>query len=334
MKKAPSEFEQRVIDLYLKGISPYSMTRMAEFKDHYPMTLHRILERYGYKKRVPKRPPNSFEQELIDLYQQGYSVPQIIKMEQFKGVTSSKVYSVLSKYGIKCRSNKVNSRIYKLDHDFFAEINNEEKAYWLGFIYADGYVTTKGNYIGLSLAKKDESHLRKFAKTLKTDYPLKEYIVSCGYGEGTAFCRLLLCSEIMRTDLINKGVLINKSLRLNFPTPQIVPENLLCHFIRGYFDGDGSLSHYGPNDLTHFTIKICGTFEFLSSLKNYLKRVLGLNGLGSISKRRKDNKNNYYLTIGGNIQVAKILNYLYDGAKLYLDRKYSKYLYFLQITQL
>jgi hypothetical protein len=332
MEKSPSKFEQQVIDLYLQGISPYSMANMLEFQGYYPSSLDRILVKYGYKTRVPKRAPNSFEQDVIKKYQQGYSVPQIIKMEQFEGVTLSKVYSVLNKFKITCRSNKINNRIYKLNQGFFTNIDREEKAYWLGFIYADGYVTTRGNYVGLAIAQKDKTHLEKFVSSLQTNYPIKEYLVSNGYGEGNVFCRLIICSETVQTDLISKGVLTNKSLRLTFPSPQIVPMRLLQHFIRGYFDGDGSLSYYTSNNSKYFTIKICGTYELLDSMRSYFKSTLELNGSGSISKRKKDNKNNYYLTIGGNIQVGKVLGYLYKDATLYLDRKYLRYLFFLKMS--
>lgn len=334
MEKAPSEFEQRVIDFFLKGTSPYSMTRLPEFKGQYPSTLDRILIKYRIKKRVPSRQPNYFEQELIDIYKKGYSVSQIIKLEQFEGLTQSKIYSILKRFNITCRSNKINSRIYKLNHHFFANIDDEEKAYWLGFIYADGYVTTKGNYFGISLAKQDRPHLEKLVGTLRTNYPIREYIVSNGYREDTIYCRLIVCSETIKKDLISKGVLTKKSLRLIFPSLKIVPLELLNHFIRGYFDGDGSLSNYKRNCLRFFSIKICGTYEFLDSLKSHLEVALELNRLGSICKGKKDNKNNYYLSIGGNIQVAKVLKYFYKDATLYLDRKYLRYSNFFATTNL
>jgi len=332
MGKTPTEFEQQVIDLYLNGIKPYSMARMQKFRGYYPATFDRILQKYGYKKRVPKSLPNSFEQELISFYQLGYSVPQMIKMKQFEGATLSKIYSVLIKHGINRRSNKINSRVHNVYHGFFTKIDTEEKAYWLGFIYADGYITKRGNYVGLALAQRDKSHLEKLVRTLQTDYTIKEYKVTNGYGKGNTFCRLILCSEIMKTDLVSKGVLINKSLKLIFPSFQIVPVELIRHFIRGYFDGDGSLSHYGPNNKNHFTIKICGTYEFLSNLKSCLRDALELGGLGSICKSTNNNKNNYYLTIGGNIQVTAVLNHLYKNATIYLERKYFRYLHFLQIA--
>lgn len=331
MEKAPCEFEQRVIDFYLKGISPYSMTRLPEFKGHYPSTLDRILIKYKIKKRIPSRQPDGFEQEVIDVYNKGYSVPQIIKMEQFEGLTLSKIYSILSRFKVACRSNRINSRIYKLNHQFFKTIDDEEKSYWLGFIYADGYVATKGSYIGISLSRRNREHLNKFARTLHTDYPIKDYMVSHGYKEGTAYCRLLVCSDTMKKDLCNKGVLTNKSLRLTFPSLQVVPVELLNHFIRGYFDGDGSLSNYKRNHQKNFSIKICGTYEFLDSIKSHLEITLEFDSLGSICKGKKNNKNNYYFSIGGNNQIAKVLNYLYKDTTVYLERKYLLYNEFLQI---
>jgi hypothetical protein len=132
-----------------------------------------------------------------------------------------------------------------------------------------------------------------------------------------AYCRLLMTSEKMFDDIESKGVIEKKSLLLKFPQAQIIQSQHIHHFIRGYFDGDGSFSksHDG------YQVKICGTKEFLNTLSEYIgfpNRKLG--------KRHKDNKNNYSLEIGGRLQVIAIGDYMYQNATVYLDRKYQRYL--------
>ena len=51
----------------------------------------------------------------------------------------------------------------------FDEINSPEKAYWLGFIVADGYLNDDKNMLRIKLGNKDKSHLEKFIKFLEGD---------------------------------------------------------------------------------------------------------------------------------------------------------------------
>lgn len=50
---------------------------------------------------------------------------------------------------------------YTFNENIFSIIDNEEKAYWLGFLYADGYLTDQGLF-GCALQEKDKAHLNKF----------------------------------------------------------------------------------------------------------------------------------------------------------------------------
>ena len=70
------------------------------------------------------------------------------------------IYDALKRWGIKTRSLSDSHKVYSLNENYLEKIDNEEKAYWLGFIYAAGYITE--NKLGISLAKCDKEHLRKF----------------------------------------------------------------------------------------------------------------------------------------------------------------------------
>lgn len=255
-------------------------------------------------------------QQSVELYKQGLSAHKVRKITNI-GVET--LYKYLREKGL-IRSNSINSRKYYVDHIFFNIIDTEEKAYWLGFLYADGYITKAkyGKYIGISLGVKDESHLEKIKKSLNATYPIKTYN-SINFGVETEYVRLLISSDQMFNDLIEKGLVERKSLVLKFPDNNIVPKNLVHHFIRGYFDGDGS---FKKSQDSFYAFQVCGTKEFLNSLAIYIYHP----NL-KLGKRHKDkNNNNYSLEIGGRQQVIKIGDYMYKNATIYLDRKYQRYL--------
>lgn len=95
---------------------------------------------------------------IIEKYNSGISGIEIAKELNVKPYV---IYRILNKNNIKVRSNKINSRRFYCNENSFSEVNSEESAYWLGFMYADGYVTKNG-YVGLSLFIIDKSHLEKF----------------------------------------------------------------------------------------------------------------------------------------------------------------------------
>lgn len=230
------------------------------------------------------------------------------------------IYDALKRWGIKTRSLSDSHKVYSLNENYLEKIDNEEKAYWLGFIYADGYITE--NKLGISLAKCDKEHLRKFLKCIKSDYKIKEYKSKSVYGE-CDYCRVLLNSNKLVDDLKEKGVINNKSLKLTFPNNEIIDMSLYSHFIRGYFDGDGSLV-LSKNSIN---FKICGTKEFLEGLIDVFNTfIYDYNYQKKLFKRHSDDKNNYYISYGGRIKTFKVIDYLYNDCKIYLNRKYNKYI--------
>ena len=114
----------------------------------------------------------------------------------------------------------------------FEKIDTEEKAYWLGFLYADGSVGSKENKIELGLAEKDLSQVEKFKQFIGLDNKIS-------YRKNTKSYRSSFRSQKCKQDLISQGCVPKKSLILTFPTEQQVSHSLICHFMRGYFDGDG-----------------------------------------------------------------------------------------------
>lgn len=119
----------------------------------------------------------------------------------------------------------------------------------------------------------------------------------------------------MKQDLIKHGIVEHKTLVLKPPN---ITDDLIKHYIRGYFDGDGSWS-YNSNS-NQYQFKVVGTKGVL----NFIQDHLGYGHL-KIYKRRKEHVNTFYTSIGGNKQVLNIMKYLYDDSHIYLERKYEKY---------
>ena len=237
----------------------------------------------------------------------GYSIRDLADKN---GLVRSVFTGFLLANGIDVYSRKSHVNDY-----IFSKIDNEEKAYWLGFLYADGSVCKfkKSQYVELSLKESDVEHLRKFAKFM--GYPFEPK-----YREKQKAYRVQFGSRRVCESLIKLGCTHKKSLTLKFPIEEQVPNELLRHFIRGYFDGDGCLSIKEYAFKKSPKVTILGTIEFLTSLRNYLNL-----GEIPIKKCKNNDSNNYYMMF--NVEDArKFLHYIYDNANIFLQRKYDKFL--------
>ena len=257
----------------------------------------------------------NIQNQIIEAYKNNMSLREIEK--QF-GATRATVSKFLEAKGIKTTKGN-HYRKYFHDVDFFEIIDTEEKAYWLGFMYADGYIINNENHygeddFGLTLAEDSLDSIEKFKKSINATNPIR-YDDSKGIGQRQV--KIVCRSQKTVNDLIDKGVLKNKSLILKPPTK--VPQELIRHFIRGFFDGDGSLTRYQNKNCTHvaFGINFTTTYDMAKWLQNIFQT-------GNVfpEKRRKAT---WYFSLGGNQQVLKFCHYMYDNASIWMDRKYNRY---------
>jgi hypothetical protein len=204
-------------------------------------------------------------------------------------------------------------RVNNFNDDYFETIDTEDKAYFLGLLFADGNIYTARNRVQITLANEDAYILQTFAKAI--GYTGKMYI------DREKYSKLILPSKKMCEDLTKLGCTPNKSLTLEFPTE--VPNELLHHFIRGYFDGDGHISKNKKLVNPYYHINITSTIEFITVLKDIL-----LNNCietGNIYKRYKDNEVSAHQVYIINKSARKFIQYLYSGATIYLTRKQKVY---------
>lgn len=272
------------------------------------------------------------EKEIIDtMYKNGDRIDDI---RTFLHCNEGALRKYLKDNGYKRRkrntikgSEKLGaSRKHHFNENYFKYMDSEDKAYWLGFLYADGNVSwgkdkngaQKGCTIELSLCEKDEEHLYKFLKCIDADddYPLEKRSIKLDDKTFTSY-RLSLNSVIMGKDLENLGCIPNKSFVLRHPD---INEELLPHFIRGYFDGDGCVSF--NKELKNSIYTIIGTEDILQFIKD--KSGVSKEISVRMVKRDKEYKNFYQFSIGGLKSKLVFHEYIYNNAHIYLDRKYVK----------
>lgn len=278
---------------------------------------------------MAKKVSNEIEQIIIDNYNNGKSPYWMVKnVEELKDKKPNVIYGIMKRLGITTNrtitltdSQRLSRRKYNVDDNYFETIDSDDKAYFLGFIYADGYITKDSDKIGITIAKKDVDLLEKFKIFSKAESPINSYMQTGGYNVGEYYSRLLITSKKMKSDLLKHGVLISKTEKIKFPTT--IDEKFYYSFIRGYFDGDGCITTGGnlKNGAKVFNVKIVGTRSFLESISE----ILGVSV--KLIKRHKDSDvDNYTITICGNVQLKNILGKLYNGSTIHLERKYNKYL--------
>lgn len=221
------------------------------------------------------------------------------------------IRNLLNKHHIQSRGNKQG---YPRNEFYFNKIDTPEKAYWLGFLYADGCVHSHNYEVSINIT--DKEHVEKFKKAIGAINHRIIETMDSRWKNAKILYQLSIKDKQLHNDLIKWGCIPQKSLQLNsFPN---IPRDYVSHFIRGYFDGDGSL-HYlqGTNN---FRISFLGTPEFLKEIQKETQttQISLAKGTGQA----------YVLQIAGRKQVVRILEYLYQDSeeKTRLDRKYKKYL--------
>ena len=284
---------------------------------------YKAIRRMGLKSNCNRTMTPDNIKIIKEKYLEGETIEEITDKYFKDKYCSGEINMVLRKLGI----TRPNGTQAKINHDYFENIDSEHKAYWLGFVYADGSITKKvyekGSYtyrLRMELMFEDKYILEQMVLDLESDLKPKEYYNDTSHFEGynkpkhTAY--IMFSSKKMGEDLVKLGVVPNKTLILkSLPS---IPDNLMKHFIRGYFDGDGSV--YLTKDNTIKTA-FYGTHDFINSIQDFLIKELDLT-----KKKITDQKEANVSFVGMAKQESeKLYHYMYDEATIFLNRKYEKY---------
>ncbi len=201
------------------------------------------------------------------------------------------------------------------NQDYFNVIDTEDKAYFLGLLFADGNVYMKRNRVQITLANEDSYILDKFNQCINSSAKL--------YLDREIYSKLILDSKPLCQALIRLGCVERKSLTLDFPSEEQVPKHLLHHFIRGYFDGDGHISKDKKLINPYYHINITSSESFIKTLRSILiSKDINLAG---VYKRYKDKEVSAYTMYVKSKSVEAFTNYIYKDATIFLERKHKVY---------
>lgn len=225
---------------------------------------------------------------------------------------------------------------YKFDENYFESIDNEHKAYWLGFLFADGCILEmiSGGIkvpatIQISLSTVDIEIIEKFMQDIKLCKKIYFGEATCKNGK-KPYCRIQVGSRKMCNDLVSYGCTPRKSQTLQFPIDYI-PSDLIKHFIRGYFDGNGSvyfverMNFDKRRNKSYLTQSFCCNFQGTKAFLTEVEKILNRNCI--ITRPiRQGHGNVFSLDFGRRDAVYNFFHYIYDDCTIYLSRKYDKFI--------
>lgn len=257
-----------------------------------------------------------YHAEWAKLYEEGMSANDIARKYDEDDTT---VWRAIKASGVETRNaGEVNQKYFAQNDHAFDTIDDAGKAYWLGFLMADGNVSSSedghGRLIQLNLAKIDESHIEKLRQFLVTDAPIR-------LVESTSSLHFAVSSIGLANGLVSQGCVPRKSLVIKYPK---ISDNLQWSFILGYFDGNGSIfkvKDKGPDKKYGVRLSICcGSKDFITGLQISLLQNARLSSvITSVSR------NTHVLTVGRKQDITKLHKWFYANATTYLDRKKTKY---------
>ncbi len=287
----------------------------------------RRLKEYGLfiPRREHKSPYVSIhsdvEEEIVNKYKENVALMDLVREYN---INRCVIQTMLKKYGIKLRKRTVS---YNYDIHAFDKLT-PESCYWAGFIAADGNLRKNRNALSIKLSIVDKEHLEKFARFIKFQGKIQVEEPIC-LSPLKQYCKISICGEFLPNALL-KNFKITPQKTYTIQPPDL-PDELMTHYIRGYFDGDGSIS--GTKRPTCVATFSSGSMDMLEFLRHYFR-----------NKNIIVRKNKFNQTEMPNIQMhvqicyscsnaLKLCDIIYNQStqNTRLDRKYNLYLYWKQI---
>jgi hypothetical protein len=254
---------------------------------------------------------------ICKLYEDGASAKQL----GFKYSIDKRRIQKWTKITGKLRNKNDSHRFTEFNQNLFDIIDDATKAYWLGFFYADAYNCNTTNTFSVTLSDTDYDHLVKLSNFIGLpESKINRYLSNLNEKKYPT-CSIRLYSKHICQKMTELGCPQAKSFIIKYP--EWLPKELTIHFIRGMFDGDGSLCRRenGEWKWSLATTKECGE-SIQQIILDELKIIVNLRHIS------KTNNNTYELESNGNEKVLKLSEWLYNDTTelIRLNRKYQKYL--------
>lgn len=302
-----------ILDCFRKGMSAYAIAKqigtsktsvLRFFKKH-------KIDMSAYKTQQSNKPTLvSIKESVIKDYLEGMGSGEVARKY---GYSQSAVSILLRKNGVDMRDWRID-----VDEDFFSAIDTEEKAYVLGWMYADGNINKSTWRIQIA----DLDILEKIKEIVKYKGEIADVPPPKKFPHRKVQYVMNVCRKKMVDDLAKLGVMSKKSLIIKFPSEDQVPKHLLGHFLRGVFDGDGSITERAQGG---FSVSLASTQGFLDEMVKLFKSDFHI--YERFPERESTSRS---MLSGKKSTVFEFLDYIYKDATVYLDRKYKPYKEFLQ----
>lgn len=307
------EIKQIIHEYTKEKMSARAIAKKHNIKCH--KSIIKLLENQNIYTRDHKQSTKLFEVEFTPK-QKKYILEQYEKpktnltdLSKELGHSPKTIQKFLKKQGVYDRFKFDKYLINKFDI-----IDTEEQAYWLGFLAADGSVSKK--QLTLLLAEKDLQHLLKFKNFIGADYSIRKIITKLNNKEFIGYAYSISSTKFVAS-IKKHNVYPKKSFTVKIPNT--IPDPLLNHYIRGVFDGDGSV---WVNKNNQINISIISSCEMCNQIQNILHEKC----LTNMTKQElftSKNTNLHYAAIKycGNHQTKRIFEFLYKDATIFLERK-------------
>lgn len=295
-RKYDKSLDGVVLDMFGQGLS---IIRIAKAFDVSAGSITKVVKNkypdWDGRKVLPTK-------DIVRRYTEGETVESI---SNDLSVSHKTINVRLIESGVSLREQGEYQRQHFFNDDFFEIIDTERKAYWLGFMFADGNVSSRMKDVSISLKESDTNHLIKFGEDI--GYKGKGIVTKIkqsldSYSANLFYAKVSLRSSKMALDLVSKGCIPNKSLDLQPPIS--LPKSLERHFIRGIVDGDGYISGSGLASL-----EIVGAYDLLV----WINERMDGNPI-------RPHKSIWRIRLSGK-KAVEYMSYLYKDAEVYLDRK-------------
>lgn len=310
MKKYSNIIKNSVAEDYLNNekfcdiAKKYSLNRT---------TLSRFLKKKGVVLRGNKKINVKNYKNIIRYYKNGKKTKDIALKYN---VTRNNILYILHSLNCFIRPNNEECRKYKIKENFFNNINSEIKAYAVGLLFSDG-CNSKNKQIFISFSNKEDSKvLIKIARAIYYNPPVIK-----GYKPKKSIqkiYKLCILNKHIAEKLYKLGCIPRKSLTLQWPLN--IPYRLLRHFIRGYFDGDGSI--FVSKNKRRAEVCIAGTFKFIKKLSNFLyaKKIKNF-----IYKTASPSGKTFELRFSSKNSINNFKKLIYKRSTIFFSRKNKKF---------
>jgi predicted DNA-binding protein YlxM (UPF0122 family) len=313
-KRMDADQQRWILQQYEQGLK---VSAIASELNVDKSTIYNVLKRNDVKptRNDDKTFPLEIQDKIIALYSQGTEV-KVIANEL--GVDYSSVFNVLNRRGIELKrwDNKTWRKYQIGREDYFEVIDSEEKAYFLGYLMADGYVQGDRR-VGMSLQARDIEVLEYLKAAIQSTAPIKPKVAKLR-GKEFPQVQFAMCSIRLTQDLARWGIIERKSWNAVYPE---LPDDPKLHagFIRGFWDGDGSVI---PSTKI---ISISGTHLMIQSVAATLTAYADASRHNRIRPHAKSPSSSE-LRYSHRGTLKAIYEFLYQDATVFLKRKHQRWI--------